>query len=125
MTVIAMDTAPEGVRGELTRWFLELKPGVFVGKVNVRIRDLLWERICKTEAADGAVMVYSDTNEQGFSMRVYGDPKRSVVDLEGVQLIMVQHEKGKKGEEKELLSFPFEIEFFGGMIGRSQLACKC
>ena len=108
MTVIAMDTAPEGVRGELTRWFLELKPGVFVGKVNVRIRDLLWERICKTEAA---VMVYSDTNEQGFSMRVYGDPKRSVVDLEGVQLIMVQHEKGKKGEEKELLSFPFEIEF--------------
>lgn len=43
MTVIAMDTAPEGVRGELTRWFLELKPGVFVGKVNVRIRDLLWE----------------------------------------------------------------------------------
>ena len=111
MTVIAMDTAPEGVRWELTRWFLELKPGVFVGKVNVRIRDLLWERICKTEAADGAVMVYSDTNEQGFSMRVYGDPKRSVVDLEGVQLIMVQHEKGKKGEEKELLSFPFEIEF--------------
>lgn len=111
MTVIAMDTAPEGVRGELTRWFLELKPGVFVGKVNVRIRDLLWEQICKTDAADGAVMVYSDTNEQGFSMRVYGDPKRSVVDLEGVQLIMVQHEKGKKGEEKELLSFPFEIEF--------------
>ena len=102
--------APEGVRGELTRWFLELKPGVFVGKVNVRIRDLLWERICKTEAADGAVMVYSDTNEQGFSMRVYGDPKRSVVDLEGVQLIMVQNEKGKK-EEEELLKFPFEIDF--------------
>ncbi len=25
MTVIAMDAAPEGVRGELTRWFLELK----------------------------------------------------------------------------------------------------
>ena len=112
MTVIAMDTAPEGVRGELTRWFLELKPGVFVGKVNVRIRNLLWERICKTEAADGAVMVYSDTNEQGFSMRVYGDPKRSVVDLEGVQLIMVQHEKGKKGEEKELLSFPLRLSFW-------------
>ena len=43
-------------------------------------------------------------------MRVYGDPKRSVVDLEGVQLIMVQNEKGKKKEE-ELLKFPFEIDF--------------
>lgn len=73
-------------------------------------RFYLWERICKTDAADGAVMVYSDTNEQGFSMRVYGDPKRSVVDLEGVQLIMVQNEKGKK-EEEELLKFPFEINF--------------
>lgn len=73
-------------------------------------RFYLWERICKTEAADGAVMVYSDTNEQGFSMRVYGDQKRSVVDLEGVQLIMVQNEKGKK-EEEELLKFPFEIDF--------------
>ena len=29
---------------------------------------------------------------------------------EGVQLIMVQNEKGKK-EEEELLKFPFEIDF--------------
>lgn len=72
MTVIAMDAAPESVRGELTRWFLELKPGVFIGKVNARIRDLLWERICQTAAADGAVMAYSAPNEQGFSMRVFG-----------------------------------------------------
>ena len=48
MTVIVMDGAPENVRGELKRWFLELKPGVFVGRVNVRIRELLWERICST-----------------------------------------------------------------------------
>ena len=48
MTVIVMDGAPESVRGELKRWFLELKPGVFVGRVNVRIRELLWKRICGT-----------------------------------------------------------------------------
>ena len=41
MTVIVMESAPESVRGELTRWFLELKPGVFVGQVNTRIRMLL------------------------------------------------------------------------------------
>lgn len=110
MTVIAMDTAPESVRGELTRWFLELKPGVFVGKVNVRIRELLWKRICETEAANGSVMVYDDTNEQGFSMCVYGDPKRSVINLEGIQLIMVKNESGNT-EEKALESFPFEISF--------------
>lgn len=110
MTVIAMDTAPESVRGELTRWFLELKPGVFVGNVNVRIRELLWKRICETTAASGSVMVYEDTNEQGFSMYVYGDPKRSVVNLEGIQLIMVKNESGDT-EEEEIASFPFEISF--------------
>lgn len=90
MTVIAMDAAPEGVRGELTRWFLELKPGVFIGKVNARIRDLLWERICQTDAANGAVMAYTAPNEQGFSLRVFGVPKRRVKDFEGIQLITIQ-----------------------------------
>ena len=90
MTVIAMDAAPEGVRGELTRWFLELKPGVFIGKVNTRIRDLLWERICQTDAADGAVMAYAAPNEQGFSLRVFGVPTRRVKDFEGIQLITIQ-----------------------------------
>ena len=90
MPVIAMDAAPEGVRGELTRWFLELKPGVFIGKVNARIRDLLWERICQTDAANGAVMAYAAPNEQGFSLRVFGVPKRRVKDFEGIQLITIQ-----------------------------------
>ena len=90
MTVIAMDAAPEGVRGELTRWFLELKPGVFIGKVNARIRDLLWERICQTDVANGAVMAYAAPNEQGFSLRVFGVPKRRVKDFEGIQLITIQ-----------------------------------
>ena len=90
MVVIAMDCASESVRGELTRWFLELKPGVFVGNVNTRIRSLLWERICLNSdcQALGAVMAYSDHNEQGFSMKMSGDPKRQIVDLDGVQLII-------------------------------------
>ncbi len=57
---------PESVRGELTRWFLELKPGVFVGRVNSRIRDLLWKRICETDSAAGAVMVFLPLTSRGL-----------------------------------------------------------
>ena len=89
MTVIVMDCAPESVRGELTRWFLELKPGVFVGKVNVKIRELLWQRICQSDRARGAVMAYDRGNEQGFEMKIYGEPRRKVVDFEGIQLIQL------------------------------------
>lgn len=89
MTVIVLDCAPETVRGELTKWFLELKPGVFVGNVNARIRDLLWERICMAGLANGAVMVYQSNTEQGFAMRLHGEPRRKIVDLEGIQLIKI------------------------------------
>lgn len=89
MTVIVLDCAPESIRGELTRWFLELKPGVFVGKVNVKIRDLLWKRIIQLSETAGAVMVFETASEQGFEMRLHGAPKRCVIDLEGVQLIKV------------------------------------
>ena len=90
MTVIVLDCAPESIRGELTRWFLELKPGVFVGNVNVKIRDLLWKRIIQLSETAGAVMAFETASEQGFEMRLHGAPKRCVIDLEGVQLIKVR-----------------------------------
>ena len=89
MTVIVLDRAPESIRGELTRWFLELKPGVFAGKVNMRIRELLWHRIVRLSETAGAVMLYNAPTEQGFAMRLHGEPKRQVVELEGVQLIKI------------------------------------
>ena len=103
MTVIVMECAPESVRGELTRWFLELKPGVFVGNVNVRIRELLWKRICETDAATGSVMVFSASNEQGFEMKVFGDPKRKVIDFGGIQLITVTETSDDATEGAALL----------------------
>ncbi len=48
------------------------------------------ERICQTDAANGAVMAYAGLNEQGFSLRVFGVPKRRVNDFEGIQLITIQ-----------------------------------
>ena len=111
MTVIVMESAPESVRGELTRWFLELKPGVFVGQVNTRIRMLLWERICQTDSAAGAVMAFSSPNEQGFEMKVYGDPRRRVTEFEGVQLVTISPEAGNSDETGTLPEFPFEVQF--------------
>lgn len=90
MVVIAMDNASQKIRGELTKWFLELKPGVFVGNVNARIRELLWERVCINSVLDGAVMVYSNNNEQGYTIILTGTPKRSIVDFDGIQLVKIQ-----------------------------------
>ena len=93
MTVIVMETAPEKLRGELTRWLLETKPGVFVGSVSALVREKLWQKICGEVPAIHALLVYSASNEQGFHMEMHGDPTRRVVEMEGIQLIQVSAEK--------------------------------
>lgn len=102
MTVFVLERAKPSVRGELNRWFLELKPGVFVGNVNTRVRELLWDRICGDRLADGAVMVYAAPTEQGFAMELFGEPQRKVVEIEGVQLIQVLDAKDNPQEAQSL-----------------------
>ena len=72
--------------------------------------DLLWKRICETDSAAGAVMVFSAPNEQGFEMKVSGDPKRKVNDFEGIQLITVSEEVYRNTEAEECFEFPFELQ---------------
>ena len=87
MTVIILAVCPPGLRGHLTRWLLEVAPGVYVGRVTARVREHLWERIGRHLGGDGrAIMVYAARNEQGLDLRMTGGPWEPV-DLDGVKLI--------------------------------------
>ena len=44
MIVLVVTACPAGLRGDLTKWLLEVTPGVFVGTPSARVRDLLWDR---------------------------------------------------------------------------------
>lgn len=52
----------------------------------------------------------SAPNEQGFEMKVFGDPKRRVSDFEGIQLITVSEEAYRNTEVEECFEFPFELQ---------------
>ena len=45
MTVIVLTACPAGLRGDLTRWLLEIAPGIFVGHISARVRERLWLRV--------------------------------------------------------------------------------
>ena len=87
MVVITMDSVDEGIRGECTKWLLEIKTGTFVGNINAAVRELLWERLTKKMRKGGATMIFTTNNEQGFDIWTYGDPKKRVEDFDGVVLI--------------------------------------
>jgi CRISPR-associated protein Cas2 len=86
MVVLVLERVPEGVRGELTRWLLEAKAGVFVGTVSAMVRDRLWERARKGLNGGAGVLIYRTDTEQGFAVRVSGEPGRVPVDFEGLTL---------------------------------------
>lgn len=90
MVVIVIENASEMLRGTITRWLLEVKSGVFVGKISAMVREKLWEQICQADLNVSALMIFSAQTEQGYSIKMIGEPHRRVIDLDGLQLIKVQ-----------------------------------
>ena len=90
MTVIVLENVPPSLRGECTRYLLEIKAGVFIGTISTLVREKLWEIIKNKSESGNCLLAYSSDSEQGFSMETYGDPRRSVIDIEGLQLIKIQ-----------------------------------
>ena len=90
MMVLILEKVPVSLRGELTRWMLEAKPGVFVGRLSAMVRDKLWEKACESVKGGGAILVHSVDNEQGFAIKVYGDTSRTTIDFDGLTLIKVK-----------------------------------
>lgn len=86
MITLVLSRVPEGLRGHLTKWLMEVAPGVFVGRVNARVRDELWEITCAGLEGGTALMVMSARNEQGFEVRNAGH-RWTPVDIDGLVLL--------------------------------------
>ncbi len=89
MVVIVLERVSPSLRGELTRWLLEPKTGVFVGKVSAMVRDKLWERVSGSARGGAVILVHSADNEQGFAIRTSGDTSRLTRDFDGLALITI------------------------------------
>ena len=103
MVVIAIENSHPKLRGELTRWFIEVIHGVFVGNVSKTIRDRVWKNIVNDKTRKGAVMMYNYMCEQGFRMEMCGKPRRKIIDFDGVQLIFVSNFKDSLLDSKSFV----------------------
>jgi CRISPR-associated protein Cas2 len=94
MIVMILEHVPARLRGELTRWLIEPKAGVYIGHVNAMVRDRLWEKCCAVKGLKGGVLqIWSTNTEQRYMMRMYGEMQRKIVELEGMQLICIPEHK--------------------------------
>ncbi len=87
MTVLVCNDTPPAIRGLLKRWFVEPKPNVFVGTVNRRTREKTLEYIRRNAPGLGLLILTTESNSQGFSIRHFGEPPRRPVNLTGHLLV--------------------------------------
>lgn len=86
MVVLVLTAVPAGLRGHVTRWLLEIAPGVFVGHVPRRVRDELWDRVVELCKDGRAIMVESARTEQRLFFRVHRHDWEPV-DFDGLELV--------------------------------------
>lgn len=86
---VITEVVPTGVRGDLSRWLIEIKPGVFVGNVSARVRDRLWERLADNARTGACWLVHEATTEQRLTLKIHRNPKRKPRDFEGLQLLEI------------------------------------
>lgn len=86
MIVLVVSRATPSLRGRLTRWLLQLKPGVYVGTLSSRVQGRLWRSTCMSLRTGWAVMLYAAKTEQGFDLLSHGPAPVAFEDMEGLWL---------------------------------------
>jgi CRISPR-associated protein Cas2 len=100
MLVIAVENAPPRLRGRLGLWLVEVRAGVYVGKVSRRVRDMIWNNLEDGIDSGNAVMVWSSNTESGFDFLTLGENRRIPVEMDGIKLVSFLPEGSINGQEK-------------------------
>ncbi|MCK9229457.1 MAG: type I-E CRISPR-associated endoribonuclease Cas2e [Syntrophales bacterium] len=87
MVVTVVENAPPRLRGRLAIWLLEVRAGVYIGKVSRRVREMIWEQIEVGIGEGNAVMAWTTNTESGYDFRTLGMNRRIPVEMDGVKLV--------------------------------------
>ncbi|AAR34769.1 type I-E CRISPR-associated endoribonuclease Cas2 [Geobacter sulfurreducens] len=94
MLVIVVENAPPRLRGRLALWLLEVRAGVYVGKVSRRVREMIWNTTVQGIDDGNAVMAWSTNTESGFDFLTLGANRRVPVEMDGIKLVSFLPENG-------------------------------
>lgn len=107
MIVVSMTDCPPRLRGDLSKWLMEINSGVYVGQVSARVREELWNRICENLKTGRATMVYSTNGEQHMSFLVHNTTWEPV-DFDGITLIRRPINSSKNEKDDDTVQTAYE-----------------
>lgn len=87
MLVIVIENAPPRLRGRLGIWLIEIRAGVYVGDLSMKVREMLWKQVENGIGEGNAVMAWSTNTESGFDFVTFGKNRRIPLELDGLKLV--------------------------------------
>lgn len=86
MLVLVLERAPPKLYGFCSSWALQVATGVYVANLPTKTREEIWEQVVEwSNPATRAIMLWpSPANEQGLESLQIGEPRRRVVEYEGL-----------------------------------------
>lgn len=89
MIIVVLSLAPESTKGVVSRYLMEIAPGTFIGSLNAKIRDQLWDFIRGNLKSGNAIMAFNDNSMIGHEIRTQNLSRRTIEDFDGVPLIRI------------------------------------
>ncbi len=87
MVVVVTEAVPSRLRGRLAIWLLEIRAGVYVGDINRRVREMIWDQITQLAEDGNVVLAWATNTESGFDFQTYGENRRVPIDYDGLRLV--------------------------------------
>lgn len=86
MIVLDVQKGTEKIKGILSRYLIEIRPGLFTGSLSKRVIGQLWEDVVASNPGS-ACLVYPSKNESGIQIVSTGSSKFKVGDNFGLPLM--------------------------------------
>lgn len=102
MMVMILERVPPSLKGDLSRWLVEVTTGVYIGHASALVRDLLWDKCIRYVYRGRCCQIFRINNEQGFEIRLHGDSERAILDFDGLHLIAVKDARWTAFQQAEL-----------------------
>ena len=87
LTVAITENVPPRLRGRLAVWMLEVRAGVYVGDIDRKTREMIWQNLSHGVGEGNAVLVWSTNNASGFDFQTIGANRRVPINLDGLTLV--------------------------------------
>ncbi len=89
MLVVIVNDLPPAVRGRMKLWFVEPRPNVFVSGVRDSVAETVVAYLYKhCPPESGLLIARSIPRSPGFEMRCIGPPRKPIIEVSGLQLIV-------------------------------------